>query len=291
MDGIRTAIDRALIGAEQAKSSMDAATKRIATGKKINSPADDPVRWASTQQGRSIDGHLQAVNSGLESVAISIRGADQAMATIEDHLDQMIEVVKLFPPYPEGDNSEERIRMLRSFNGIRQLIDQLTIPPRDDLGKAIMADPASTPDVPASWPVIVNEQGDVKTIGRQEVHTGPTGLDIPEITEADLTENGQAAGPLSRQKLDDIAANLENAKAVLRQRRDALGSDAAAIARAKSSNAETAAFYTSFAENKEAADINETAAEVTSIQLKQSLALESLGSITSLRSELVALLK
>jgi flagellin-like hook-associated protein FlgL len=291
MDGIRTAIDRALIGAEQAKSSMDAATKRIATGKKISPPADDPVRWASTQQGRSIDGHLQAVNSGLESVAISIRGADQAMATIEDHLDQMIEIVKLFPPYPEGDNSEERIRMLRSFNGIRQLIDQLTIPPRDDLGKAIMADPASTPDVPASWPVIVNEQGDVKTIGRQEVHTGPTGLDIPEITEADLTENGQVAGPLSRQKLDDIAANLENAKAVLRQRRDALGSDAAAIARAKSSNAEAAAFYTSFAENREAADINETAAEVTSIQLKQSLALESLGSITSIRSELVALLK
>jgi len=41
----------------------------------------------------------------------------------------------------------------------------------------------------------------------------------------------------------------------------------------------------------EAADVNETAAQVTSIQLKQSLALESLGSITSLRSELVALLK
>lgn len=290
MDGIRTAIDRALIGAEQAKSSMDAATKRIATGKKINGPADDPVRWASTQQGRSIDGHLQAVNSGLESVAISIRGADQAMEAIEDHLDQMIEIVKLFPPYPEGDNSEERVRMLRSFNGIRQLIDQLTIPPRDDLGQAIMADPASN-DIPDTWPVIVNEQGDVKTIGRQEVHTGPTGLDIPELTEADLTENGQAGGPLSQQKLDDIAANLENAKAILRQRRDALGSNAAAIARAKSSNAEAAAFYTSFAENREAADINETAAEVTSIQLKQSLALESLGSITSLRSELVALLK
>jgi len=43
--------------------------------------------------------------------------------------------------------------------------------------------------------------------------------------------------------------------------------------------------------SREAADINETAAQVTSIQLKQSLALESLGSITSLRSELVALLK
>jgi hypothetical protein len=290
MDGIRTAIDRALIGAEQAKSSMDAATKRIATGKKINSPADDPVRWVSAQQGRSIDTHLQAVNAGLESVAVSIRGSDQAMAAIEEHLDQMIEIVKLFPPYPEGDNSEERIRMLRSFNGIRQLIDQLTVPPRDDLGQAIMADSASN-DVPDSWPVIVNERGDVKTIRRQEVHTGPTGLDIPAITEADLTEDGQAGGPLSRQKLDDIAANLENAKTVLRQRRDALGSDAAAIARAKSSNAEAAAFYASFAENREAADINETAAQVKSIELKQALALESLGSITSLRSELVALLK
>lgn len=289
MEGIRTAIDRALIAAEQAKSSIDIATKRISTGKKINAAADDPVRWASGQQGRSVDGILQAVNSGLESVAISIRGSDQAMATIEEHLDQMIEIVKLFPPYPEGDNAEERIKMLRSFNGIRQLIDQLTIPPGDDLGQAIMADPAST-DVPESWPVIVNERGDVRTIGRQEVHTGPTGLDVPELTEADLTEDGQAGGPLSRQKLDDIAANLENAKAILRQRREALSNDAAAIARAKSSNQETAAFYTSYAENLEADDVNETAAQVTSLQLKQTLAIESLGSITTLRSELVALL-
>jgi len=289
MEAIKSAIDRALIAAEQAKSSMDAATRRISTGKKISSSADDPARWASTRQARSIDGHLQAVNAGLETVAISIRGADQAMAAIEEHLDQMIEVVKLFPPYPEGDSSEERIKMLRSFNGIRRLIDQLTVPPKDDLGQAIMADPASN-DVPASWPVIVNEQGDVKTIRRQEVHTGPTGLDIPELTEADLTEDGQAGGPLSRQKLDGIAANLENAKAVLRQRRDALGSDAAAIARAKSSNAEAAAFHKAYAESREAADINEAAAQVTSIQLKQSLALESLGSITSMRSELVALL-
>ncbi len=159
---------------------MDTATKRISTGKKINAPADDPARWAASQQGRSIDGHLQAVNSGLESVAISIRGADKAMEAIEEHIDQMIETVKFFPPYPEGDNSEERIRMLRSFNGIRQLIDQLTIPPKDDLGQAIMSDPATNPEVPDSWPVIVNEQGDVKTIGRQEVHTGPTGLNIPE---------------------------------------------------------------------------------------------------------------
>jgi len=290
MDGIRTAIDRALIGAEQAKSSMDAATKRIATGKKINSPSDDPVRWASTRQSRSVDRILRTVNSSLESVAIGIRGADQAMAAIEGHLDQMIEIVKLFPPYPEGDNAEERIRMLRSFNGIRKLIDQLTIPPTDDLGQAIMADPASN-DIPDSWPVVVNEQGDVRTIRRQEVHTGPTGLNIPGLTEADLTENGQAGGALSRQRLDDITANLENAKAVLRQRRDSLGSDAAAIARARTSNAGAAAFHVSFAERGEAADINETAALVKSTELKQAFALESLGSITSLRSELVALLK
>ena len=69
------------------------------------------------------------------------------------------------------------------------------------------------------------------------------------------------------------------------------GSDAAAVARAKSSNAEAAGFHKAYAEKLEAADVNEAAAQVTSIQLKQSLALESLGSITSMRSELVALLK
>jgi len=291
MEGIRTAMDRALIAVEQAKASMDTATRRISTGKKINAPEDDPARWVASQQGRSIDGHLQAVNSGLETVAISIRGADTAMTAIEGHIEQAIQFVKLFPPYPEGDNPEARRQMLRSFKGIRDLIDQLTLPLKDDLGQAIMSGPPSNPKAPNTWPVIVNEQGDVKTIGKQEVHTGPTGLNIPVITEADITENGQAGGPLSRQKLDDIAANLENAKAVLQQRQAALGSDAAAISRAKSSNEKTAAFYTSYAEHLQAADINETSAQVTSIQLKQSLALESLRSITSLRSELVALLK
>jgi len=55
-------------------------------------------------------------------------------------------------------------------------------------------------------------------------------------------------------------------------------------------NAEAAAFHKAYAESREAADINEAAAQATSIQLKQSLALESLGSITAMRSELAALL-
>ncbi len=46
-----------------------------------------------------------------------------------------------------------------------------------------MADPAAY-ECPMQWPVIVTSSGDVKTIRRQEVHTGH-GVNIPELTEAD----------------------------------------------------------------------------------------------------------
>ena len=102
---------------------------------------------------------------------------------------------------------------------------------------------------------------------------------------------GVAGGPLDQTKLNDIIANLEKAQETLGERRSGLASDAAGIARAKAFNDRVATLYTTFAEKVEQADTNEAAAQATSLQLRQELALESLKSITSVQSELVGLLR
>jgi len=142
-----------------------------------------------------------------------------------------------------------------------------------------------------TWSVVIDEEGRVRTIQKQEVHTGPTGLDIPELSEGDITTTGLPGGPLDQANLNDIIANLERAQETLGERRSGLAMDAAGIARTKAFNDRIAAFYTTFAENVEQADTDEAAAQATSLELKRELALEALGSITSMHSELVKLLR
>jgi len=291
MTVIRSAIEQSLIVLNRTNDSMDAVTRRISTGKKINAPEDDPVLWAGAGKGRSVAEYLGAVNNSLESVAISIRGADLTMEAIGKHVDQMIEAVKNFPPYPAGDTSAERAKFLESFNGIRRMIDSLTLPPRDDLGQYIMANPGSLAEPVDTWSVVIDEEGRVRTIQKQEVHTGSTGLDIPELSEGDITTSGLLGGPLDEAKLNDIIANLERAQETLGERRSGLAMDAAGIARAKAFNERIASFYTTFAEKVVQADTDEAAAQAKSLELKRELALETLNSITSMHSELVGLLR
>lgn len=291
MTVIRSAIEQSLIVLKRTNDGMETVTRRLATGKRINAPEDDPALWVSTGKGRSIVEHLGAVNNSLEAVAISIRGADLSMEAIGKHVDQMIEIVKNFPPYPAGDTAEERAKFLQSFNGIRRMIDALTLPPRDDLGQYLMANPGALAEPVDTWKVAIDEEGRVRTVQRQEVHTGPTGLDIPELSEGDITATGLPGGPLDDAKLNDIVARLERAKDTLVERRSGLASEAAGIARAKAFNNRVAAFYTTFAEDAEQADVNEAAAQAKSLEVKRELAIEALNSITSMHSELVELLR
>jgi hypothetical protein len=139
--------------------------------------------------------------------------------------------------------------------------------------------------------VVIDEGGRVRTIQKQEVHTGSTGLDIPELSEGDITTTGLPGGPLDEAKISDIIANLERAKVTLTERRSGLAMDAAGIARAKAFNDRVASFYTTFAENAVQADTDEAAAQAKSLELKRELAIEAMNSITSMHSELIELLR
>lgn len=77
---------------------------------------------------------LNLLKSNLNEVAKSIKIADRAMETIEQHIDKMKEqlkqIVKRYPPFPPG--SEERIKILKNFSSERKFINSLTIPPIEE---------------------------------------------------------------------------------------------------------------------------------------------------------------
>jgi hypothetical protein len=184
------------------------------TTQPITQEADHRVDTYRDVLGRE---KLDEVNSSLNSVAKSIRLTDSAMETIETYIDQMkaqlLKIVKNYPPFPPG--SEERIKMLKSFNSFRRQIDQLTVPPVDEGAMKIMADPARASGT-GELQVSVGDQGPQMTIHRHQIHTGPLGLDIPKLPEG-----------VDDQGIDASIRNLDHAKQTLRQRRGDLAKEVA----------------------------------------------------------------
>jgi hypothetical protein len=73
---------------------------------------------------------LQKINDRLNSAAKGQRTFEKVNDYIEHMKAQLETIMKQFPPFPPG--SEERIQALRAYAYFRKMIDQLTIPPREE---------------------------------------------------------------------------------------------------------------------------------------------------------------
>ncbi len=151
---------------------------------------------------------LQAASAEQQAVALHIREVATTMDTIGANLQKMQEsleiIVKSYPPYPQ--DSSERVQMLRQFGGLRRLIDQLTLPPPDDLPSRILGDEKTNSDA-GDWAYIA-KSGDTVRIAHQPLHTASGGLDIPDLPEnapdnalhSALERLSQAVGILNRRR-------------------------------------------------------------------------------------------
>lgn len=269
----------ALSDFDRSGKAMNKLGQQLTTGKKINSSKDDPVIWAKSQQNSIAFKGFQRVNDDLNVVATSVRNADTAMGTINTYVEQMKTqldaIVKNYPPYPPG--SQERVKFLRMFNGLRAQIDVLSAPTDDKGGQQIMANPSVAA---GDWTVPIGQDGTSVTIRKQEVHTGPTGLGIPTLTDTATDADIAAA-----------RANLDVAQATLANRRAGLGTDASAITRSQDYNTDVAKVNQSDAETWTAADMNEVSANYKSVELKNALALQAAGNLTTMQSQLMELLR
>jgi len=90
-----------------------------------------PKEAAPRIQGKSVFARLQLANDIGNRKAATLRSNDDRLATIAKLVMGMkhaaMQIVKNYPPFLTGD--PERIKLLRSMNGLRKQIDNLTLPP------------------------------------------------------------------------------------------------------------------------------------------------------------------
>jgi hypothetical protein len=167
---------------------------------KLNSPQKTYGVKPKATSSVKINGSLfefsvpQSAHSAINMVADGVRQSDLAMLEIEKQINQMkarlTEHVKYFPPFLPG--SEERVKLMKRFSAFRHQIDQLTFPSNNQGAAHIMADP-SISGSSGDWKIDIDDNNRQITIRRQPVHTGPEGLNIPELPEAATDEDIHAA--------------------------------------------------------------------------------------------------
>ncbi len=149
---------------------------------------------------------IDSANDTFNTIAENLHEVSSTMETIEGQINQMLirlkTHIKSFPPFSPG--SEERVKLLKEFSSFRKQIDQMTFPPKHEYAGRIMSDPASNPEA-GELEIIIGQNGPSKTIHTKEIHTGPTGLDLPEVPET-------APDDL----INDIISRLEKAQNTLK---------------------------------------------------------------------------
>ena len=94
---------------------------------------EDEVKITVRSQADFMECHR--INEKVNLVAKGQRFYQRQLQQVNDSIErmkaQLENILKQFPPYPPG--SEDRMHALRAYAGCRKLIDQLTIPPPDEL--------------------------------------------------------------------------------------------------------------------------------------------------------------
>ncbi|RJQ82976.1 MAG: hypothetical protein C4519_07310 [Desulfobacteraceae bacterium] len=197
-------------------SGSDSRPKRLAEKPRDlrAAPATEPDITPAADQ--VLLSRLEAAHADRQSFAQQIRAVDKTMELIEENVQNMQDslegVVKIYPPYPQ--DSIERIQALRQFATLRKMIDQLTVPPMDDSPAKILGDQGRFPEA-GDWEIFIGKEGRKLTIGRQPVHAGKGGLNLPDLSS-------DASDASLRQALDSLVESKET----LQRRREGFAADA-----------------------------------------------------------------
>jgi len=153
-------------------------------------------------------GRFASADDRLNAIAASARTADKRAAVVREAVSRMQEsletITKSYPPFPPG--SEERVNALKSYAALRKQIAQLTVPPEED--PAAPKHRARAEDL-SMFTFVLQSGGRVRTVPREELRVGPSGLTIPEVHYSATDEQiREAIGELeqSAAAIDDLRA-------------------------------------------------------------------------------------
>lgn len=123
------------MGAGSASSSVQPSeVTNASNGNDVRSvvPADtSSTRQTATTEATTHYVNLQTQKEQSNEVAKSVRQLDAVLENVDKMRSSLTQIVKMYPPYPH--DSSERAKILSEVSGLRQLTEQLTIPPPYDL--------------------------------------------------------------------------------------------------------------------------------------------------------------
>lgn len=252
--------------------TFDSLSHRLSTNKITISLKDGARGSKESLKGNFGVDKLEIIHSRFNSVARTIRVADENMGKIENYIDRMKtelqRIIKNYPPFPPG--SEARVKRLKSINAFRRVIDQLTIPPpSEEFAAKIMLD----------HDVVSKTNDSQKMFGENKLNqTGSEGLDIPQLPE-----------DVSDEKVFAFVEKLDAAWEMLRRSRSDLATYAAEVGESYEKEVEGAGIFRSYGEETKSSDTEE-GAKIRSSELGYELAIEPGIILTEAQTQLLSFL-
>jgi flagellin-like hook-associated protein FlgL len=277
MSMITGAVNGSLRDLSKAGKAAAKLGQQLTTGKKVQTPADNPSAWLQASRAQSTAGYLDAVHTGLNELATNINVADTTMQAVGEHLGTMKGLLVAALKLPAGDPNRDQL--VAGFNSTRQQIDDLVNTTSQTGARNLMMSPAKNAQA-GNILALAGLNGQVKNVHAQQVDTGVNGLNVTNLPAGATDVQIQAA-----------LTNLGTAQETLEARRSGLAADAGSISRYLDQGTQVSSFYQSQAESLTGADPTEAAVQLQSVSVQQSLALQSLASISTNRSALLELLK
>jgi hypothetical protein len=202
-------IDQALNHLGQGFKELQSLSRKQHTGQGGAVQKEQRTAGAKAQGSHTTFRHFQAVNAKLNQTAMSVRTDDQIMDTIGKFIAEMKaqleRIIKNFPPFPPG--SEERAKILRSYNALRKQIEQIAFPTRLPGVRKFMEDQKI---------VFKTSDAIAQSVGRWIRQT--KGLDLPELSEMSTD-----------QEITDAILLLHKAGETLKQNREMAAREASGI--------------------------------------------------------------
>jgi hypothetical protein len=212
--------DAGPMGLDRSQEQVDKTASHVEAGTQLENASDDSVGRAGIARSAAEFNRLSAQDDRTNAIATNIRTMDQTMETVGKTIEAMKSelegMTKIYPPYPNAD--QERARRLRSYAGLRAIIDRLTVPPKQTMEQRDHQVDTALPD---DYTTIIDSNGMTKTVLKEDLDIGPSGIYIPQLSSAaalDETMIKQAIGQLS-QAGDTIQARRE----ALRMRANTIG--------------------------------------------------------------------
>jgi len=191
------------------------AGNRPAAARPVQQPGNTAA--ATTIRVRTDFVQFQKINDQQNQVASHIRNDDQQLHQSDQLLSQMkhmlLQIIKMYPPYPLGE--PERVKFLRSFNGLRQQIERLTVPPEKTWKGRIPGDPLPQPETtqggsPSSSSAAAIVPGAATTFGIPELPDMADDVHI-EIT-LNLIDHAQTAIAGQRAAIAEQASSINQSE-------------------------------------------------------------------------------